>query len=180
MNKIKKISQILQIIFKVLLISYPIIAIYGWFFLPLNPDAHMGFHMRFLPLGVPMTIEPSFETRLYGWLINLIPLGIEMFGLYFLIKLFKLYEMGKIFTLKNVKYIRYIAMTLLLQVVTKPFIEAITSFILTFHNSKGKHIIALSFTSQDVDRILTGIIIFLVSWIMAEACKMQDEQVYTI
>ncbi|GEM_PF-5014579 len=55
------------------------------------------------------------------------------------------------------------------------YFEAVTSFILHHHKQ-----IDISLSSQDISYILTAIIILLVSHVMVEACKLQDEQTLTV
>src|SRR5580698_5038331 len=106
MNKIQRVSRILQRVFLILLIALPICSVIFWFFMKV-PNA-LGIKTSFLPWVEASMQQPDFPERLVGFIVNLIPLSIQMFCLYSLIKLFKLYEQGKIFTLKNVKYIRFI------------------------------------------------------------------------
>ena len=178
MNKIQLVSRILQYVFLFLLIALPVFSVIVWFYASI-PN---GYEVKtnFLSLTTNTIVHDlDFPGRLVGFLVNLIPLSIQMFGIFCLYKLFKLYEQGKIFTLLNVKYIRLVAITLIAQEIIRPFTQIITTYILTF-NQPGHHMIAVTFSNKDISNILMGVVILLASWIMAEACKLHDEHTLTI
>lgn len=178
MNKIRLVSKILQFIFLFFIFVLPALTILCWFYMK-NPN-DLSMHTTLLPLTNNPFNAPDFPARLVGFLVNLIPLSIQLFCLYISMKLFKLYEQGKIFTLKNVRYIRYISIALIAQEIIKPFNQIITTYILTLHNPPGYRVIAVSLTNQDLSNLIIGVVILLASWIMTEACKLHDEHTLTI
>ena len=179
MQKIQRLSRILQILFLIALIGLPIMQISAWFLVPL--PCQPGAILCAVPhwIKVSNTLDP--QAKWLAWAIDLIPTLFEMCIFYWLIRLFKLYEKGEIFTPKNVRYLWLIGITFILKDVVKIFTEAFLSFILTFHDhGAAKYDIAISLSNHDLSTIFTGIIILLASWIMSEASKLQEEQSYTI
>jgi hypothetical protein len=58
--------------------------------------------------------------------------------------------------------------------------EALISFALTFHNPAGHRVVVAGFDNLDVYNILTATMIIVISWIMAEGCRLQEENQYTV
>lgn len=103
-----------------------------------------------------------------------------MITFYFLIKLFQLYERTEIFTLRNVTYIRNIGYAMLVKQLLNPVYQGLITGALTFNNPHGYRYATIGFGSTDLIAIVTALIIILVSWIMAEGCKLNDEQKYIV
>ena len=178
MKNIQKISRKLQYLFKFFLIALPASAIVFWFLLPIpNP---LGISTRFFPKTFDIVNQLDANARILGFLVSLIPLGIEMFCIYCLVRLFNLFERGKIFTAENVIYIRYIGIAILVGEFVRPFYEAVATLITHYNNPKGHQALSVSFSSDEISYILFGVIILLISWVMIEACKLQEEQNYTV
>src|SRR5438128_1179574 len=101
MAKIQRISRVLQKIFKFFLITLPLFSIALWLYMPIpNP---LGISTRFFPKAFDIVNPLDMTTRFLGFAVSLIPLGIEMFCIYCLVRLFNLFEHGKTFTEQNVK-----------------------------------------------------------------------------
>jgi hypothetical protein len=52
--------------------------------------------------------------------------------------------------------------------------------VLTWKNGPGERILAMSFSSNNIVVILIACIVILISWIMAEGHKLQEEHEYTV
>lgn len=127
---------------------------------------------------------PSFplawDQRWLGLAVDLIPLGVTMLCLWWLVRLFSLFSAGEIFTGNTVKYIRRTGWTMLAGVVVMPFHEALLTMVLTMHNLPGERLISVSLGAGDIrDLLITGIII-LVSWIMDEGRKLRESDELTV
>jgi hypothetical protein len=112
----------------------------------------------------------------------MIPLGFELLTLYFLIKLFKLYEQGEIFSIRNVNFIRKTGYTMLIGQLINPVYQVLISVTLTWHNKLHgvPRYATIAFDGTSVGIILTSLMIILISWIMAEGCKLREEQQLTV
>lgn len=186
MNKIKRVSQIFRILFQIGFVAAPIALVLTWWFAPhslatiTNSCATpTGVSYRFIP--ATQILHPlSAETKFFGFLVSIIPTGIQMFLLYFLIKLFRLYEHAEIFSLAAVKYIKRIGYTLLIGQAAYIIYQALITGILTWGNPSGHRTITIGFGSPNFAIVLTALIVILISWIMEEGCKLRDEQQYTV
>jgi hypothetical protein len=197
MQKIKQASRWFRRLFQVCFWILPVLLVVFWLRAPDSWLSETPFKLSFLPESITMGIvydaeivpkaaqsqmnydlEPS--TKLLGFLISLIPLTIMELTLYFLIRLFKLYEKGEIFSPQNVNYCRNIGYTLLASQVLNPIYHGLMSATMTWHNPPGQRYASFSFTGTNISIILIALGIILISWIMAEGCKLQEEQRFTI
>lgn len=179
MYKIKRISRFFRIVFQLAFVAMIVVQIIGWVYAPQPLRVYFGL-INVIP-GTYEHIVPqvlSFNTKLCAFLLSTIPLTIELLAVYFLIKLFRLFEDGEIFSLRNVRYIRNVGYALLLNQVIDPFYQFFMGPILTWNNHP--HTAAITIDQTNFSMALTGLIIILISWIMAEAYKLREEQQLTI
>ncbi|HYF98254.1 MAG TPA: DUF2975 domain-containing protein, partial [Coxiellaceae bacterium] len=125
---------------------------------------------------LPFSLMQKFEL----FMIDLLPTAVELLILYFLIRLFKLYEQGEIFSICNVRYIRNIGYLLLIGQVINMFYEALLGFVLSWQHGSGHGSFGITLNNESINTILIGFMVILISWIMAEGCKLRDEQQLTI
>ena len=182
MNKIKYVSIFFRVLFQILFIALPIMLIIIW-------TKYNGlfivkwFSMSYIPGAYIHSISHALSNtdKLLGFCINTIPLAVELFIFYSLIKLFKLYEKGEIFSIRNVHYIRNIGYVLLIkQVIVGAIYEFLMGWALTRSNPPGQRFASVTFGHSDVGIIFAALLIVLISWIMAEGCKLYEEQQLTI
>lgn len=178
MSKINIISQRFQLLFKAFLFLYPIMVIgtcMGWFSMfPIEYVASIR-----LPVDVDL---PSLRltVRILSCLILMIPTVIVMFGFYYLIQLFKLYAKNTIFDLNNVTLIKKIGITFIVQAIANIIIQPVLSIVLTMDAPPGGHVIAIGVGSHEVSNFVIGFIVVLISWIMEEGRKLEEEKQLTI
>ncbi|MBV8803249.1 MAG: DUF2975 domain-containing protein [Gammaproteobacteria bacterium] len=195
MNRITSVSLFFRLVFQAVFIILPILFILSWIYAPdelvllagiikLNaiPDTYNGMHVYTLQ-GMPeksILHTLSIGEKTLGCLASAILLLMKMFILYSLIKLFKLYENKDIFSIKHVKYIRNIGYALLLGQVFEPFYQFIMGLILTLNNPPHHHYAAITFDQTNIGILLTAFLVILISWVIAEGCKLREEQQFTI
>lgn len=183
MNKIQRVSLFLRFVFQIAFVVLPLMLALYWIFAPQLNLNSMHYNLpiiNFIPDGIKILHPITGVDALWGFLIGLLPTTIEMMILYFLIKLFKLYEQGKIFALSNVKYLKKIGICMLINQEVSFIYEALISFVLTLHNPAGHHTASISFGTYDIYNIVTAIMVIVISWIMAEGCKLNEEQQLTV
>lgn len=183
MNKIKQVSFWFRLFFQAALYLSPALLAFAWIFSTpnnFNPGYISGFGPVPHDLNIPILYSLNASTKLMGFLISCIPLSITMLILYYLVKLFKLYEHAQIFTFANVKYIRNIGWLVLLSQIIRPIYEAMITAALTFQNPHGHRFASISFSNNNLTTLIIALIIILISWVMAEGCKLNDEQKYII
>lgn len=182
MNKIRRVSLIFRILFQITFIVMPILLAIEW----LNMPKHTYFHgimiADVMSHQYPVLGPFSLLRKTLGFFVDCIPLAINLLVIYFLIKLFRLYEQGEIFSIKNVNYIRNIGYILLIGQCVHPIYDALMSIILTWNNHLygAKRYIVISFSGTNLGIILIALLVILVSWIMAEGCKLREESQLTI
>lgn len=183
MNRIKNISLFFRIIFQIIFIALPILLLISWIYAPDEFGFLIGiFRFHAIPDNYSNAIlHPlSHYEKTVGCLISAIPMMVQMFIFYCLIKLFKLYEMGKIFSLHHVKYIRNIGYALLIGQLIQPFYQFVMGLVLTMNNPPHHRFATVTLTQTNLGILLIAMLIILISWIMAEGYKLQEEQQFTV
>lgn len=177
MQKIKAVSMTFRILFQIIFICLFMMHVIGWVY---APQYNKLFDV------IPTVYTPyifnslTHSVKIAGFLITAIPMATKMLITYFLIKLFQLYENNEYFTVNNAKYISFAGYTLLLLQLIKPITEFLLGFVLTATNPPGMRLAAATLSSSNIGLILTSLIIILISWITAEACRLHNEQQLTI
>lgn len=180
MNRIQRVSMFFLILFQCATAILPILMIWFWIQAPEPLVNTAGFVISFIPSSIYIAHTLAVSTKFYGFLISCIPNGITLLNLFLLIKLFKNFERGHIFIRQNVVYTRNIGVVMLVGQFLQLVYQALMSFTITFHNPSGHRVIQIGFSSWDMGVIATAVIIILVSWIMAEGYKLQEDKQLTI
>jgi len=129
-----------------------------------------------MPLPVHVNHDLPGLTRLLSFLADLIPLGAMIYGLQKLKNLFFLYENGLIFTEQNVSCFRSLGRAMIVWAVCHVVRTTLLSIILTLDNPPGKRIIAVMLDSGDFAGVFVGVVVLIVSWVMDEGRKIQEDQ----
>lgn len=183
MHKIKRVSKMFRILFQVVFILLPIGNIIGWMQAPKPIIILQGiFRLNVIPHTYQEEIlhNLSYTEKGLGLLASCIPLAIQLSIVYFLIRLFKCYERGEIFSLKNVNYIKKIGYGLLISEIIIPVHQFIAGVILTMHNPPGHRFASMSWDQTNLGILLIALLVILISWIMAEGYRLQQDQELTI
>lgn len=181
MEKIRRVSLFFRVIFQIIFIALPIVLAISWIIAPSPLQSPYGIiQLSSVTQAYPVLHTLSPLTKFYGFLAGMIPTGILMITAFFLIRLFRLFESGKIFTIKNVATIKNIGITLLIGQLLHPVFDALNSLIITWGNPHGHRLIAVSVTGTNIGVLLMAIFVILISWIMAEGYKLNQEQELTI
>lgn len=188
MNKIKKVSLFFRIIFQFIFVLSPIVLILYWINAPASLSLFDGvINLNSIPRiyinglnGDSILHTLSITEKILGFCVSLIPCMIELFILYCLIKLFRLYEKDEIFSINNVRYIRYIGFGLLVGQIVHPFYEFLMGLVLTWRNPPGFRFASMTVDQTNIGILFTALLVILISWIMAEGCKLREEQQLTI
>lgn len=136
-------------------------------------------------VNLPKSSE-SFSKELYSegfnsYAIMLIPeLLFCLFIYWSLIKLFGLYQQGAIFTVMHINQLRNIGTCLLVWSVFDLLYPILLMLFLRISGLSESLPLFLSISSDQLLKLLIGLIIFVMSWIMTEGQKLQQEQELTI
>jgi hypothetical protein len=185
MNRIKKVSLFFRLVFQIIFVTLPVLLIISWVYAPDELMLLAGIiRINAIPAvySVPQTIQHTLSVgeKSLGCLVSVIPLMLVMFIFYSLIKLFKLYEKGEIFSIQHVRYIRNIGYTLLAGQLIEPFYQFAMGLVLTWHNPPHHRFASITLDQTNFGILLTAFLVILISWIMAEGCKLHEEQQLTI
>ncbi|MFH1653229.1 MAG: DUF2975 domain-containing protein [Pseudomonadota bacterium] len=178
MDKIQKRSLFFKRLFIAAMVFIPLKNLFLWIVYK-TPFGDMI--LQYVPpptilMGIPILAPLTPLTRMLAFLVDMIPSGINMIMLYFLVKLFDLYFQGLIFTSENVRRVRQIGITLLIGQVLFPVYDGLMSLVLTMNNPVGERLLRITISHVEIVLFVIAFVIILVSWIMDEARKLNEEQ----
>lgn len=181
MLKIQKVSHFFRFLFFGCLIILPLIDSLIWIYMKSISESYPsfwgGFHSSLSLSSVKWTATSQF----IGWLGDILPTVLIMYGLYQFIQLFKLYEQGRLFELKHVqlfKKIGYVA--LVYSLIAMPISGLLSTLALTWNNPVGQRVLSLTAGTPNIQGILIAFLILLISWIMNEGYKLKKEISLTV
>ncbi len=166
-ERIKKISNRFRWLVIALMGLMPLTAWMGWALLELD-EVDIGFTTD--EVG-PLT---SFE-RWSAATLSVLPLSVSLFALYNLQKLFSFYADGKFFAPENARCFRSMGWALVIAVPVDILFSAALSVLLSFDQPAGQRMLEISMSSNDIGIAVVGGVIVIVSWVMAEAVKLAEE-----
>ncbi len=177
MQKINKRSQTFSLLFKCLFILYPLFIITVWLGAISLPVGY--FAISRMPIDMELHSIP-LDLRIYACLVDMIPTVIVMLSFFYLAKLFQLYAKNIIFSHANVAYIRKLGIALLSQTITSILIQPILTIILTWDKPTGEHVAAMGFSGADMSYLVFAGIVIIISWVMEEGRKLEEERALTV
>ncbi|NGX60159.1 MAG: hypothetical protein KR126chlam3_01325 [Chlamydiae bacterium] len=180
-QRIVKWSNILKWIFLVAAILLPV-ANAGFWITNGYPILEKFTDPNFIPKipGMKPLFELSAMTKFFGFLVSLLPTAIDMAALLLLAKLFAIFEKLDFFSQKSVQTIKKIGGCILLNQAFYPVYMAILSITLTWENPTGQRMLSIALGSKQIALFVVGLSILLVSYVMDEGRKLQEEQASTI
>lgn len=180
MQRIRQVSLFFRVLLTLILILMPITQIIGWINAPQSYYLFHFIYFNMIPQGYEVLHMLSISERLMGFGVSMLPVSIEMFIVYCLIRLFRLYEQGHIFTLDNVRYIRYVGYALFADQLAQVIYGGLMGLVVTWNNPHGHRLAKITFDQTNAGLLLVAFLVVLVSWVMAEGYKLQQEQQLTI
>lgn len=190
MNKIQKVSSYFLAIFNVLLIGWPFLILFEWLVVENKVVSQAAGGLSFLFEKIIQTPEGTVDLASIHWtpfsLLTALTseiLGILSFILsfYFLRCIFQNYKKGEIFSQVNATYYKYLGCFFFLHaLIFKPISGMLMILAVTLSNAPGHRYISISFGSPNLGALFCGAVIIVISWVMLEASKLQDEQALTI
>ena len=170
-QRITRVSRNLRRICTGLIFALPIACALFWTFFN-----RFYALMPMIPLPVHVNPDLTSLTRFLAFLVDLIPLVAVIYGLQKLRRLFGLYENRLIFSEQNVDCFRRLGRALILWVIGDIVRNSLLSIVLTLHNPPGQRVITFGLYSADFTGIFVGIVILVISWVMDEGRKIQEDQ----
>ena len=175
LDRIKRISGKFRCLFTVLIISIPILTLLFWLFF--NDLSKEFINNNFLFV---FTRPLPLSTLFLAFIVSLIPASVAIYGIFTLRKLFTLYEQGVVFAATNVVCIRKLGYSLIAWVIANLVYLPLISVVLTRNNLPGERSISAGISISDLATLIIGAIVLIISWVMSEASKLEDEQTHTV
>jgi len=181
MNKIEHTSKK----FKILFYSCMAVIPFGYCALFLIFDGHFWIEVlvdfRILSdVYLPLFREGTLLQKWLAFFIESIPVLISVAICYCFVRLFKLYEQGNFFSKKHTDLFHKIAYLIIGNIIAQPIRSALLSLALTFNNPPGERFISVSVDFSHLVWLITALLIILISWIMDEGRKLQEDAQGTI
>lgn len=118
--------------------------------------------------------------KLFGFLINMIPLAFSIFALGMLAKLFSSFERLEFFKRENVSILKKAGWALVFGQIVYPIYYGLLSLNLTFRNPVGERNVSISLGGHQFEVLAIGLSILVAAWIFEEAVKLKEEQEATV
>jgi len=174
-ERIQRASKRLRYLLLTIFWMMPVINVLVWLFMNRLPEL---MYRKMIPYFVSVPLPLS--ARLMGFVVVMIPTGVAMLGVFFLMRLFQLYEHGQIFRLANVRCFKNLSRVLIWWFAAGIVHKSLLSVALTLHNPPGQRMITLELGSPDLTALLVGGILAVIAWVMEEGRKLQDDQDLTV
>ena len=184
MTKIQKVSSYIVLVLNIWLIVFPLQIVMGYLFV------NGVFNEFFLSNGWSLTITDSDKTidlTKIDWTIltRLLDISSEVLAslpfflaLLVLRSIFQNYKRGEIFSTNNAVKYRYLGLLYCLDALLIAPISHLIGYLALTCNSDC--IISLQFETSNVSDLFFGICVIIISWVMVEASKLNDEQKFTV
>ena len=174
MGHIKRTSRRYGQLLTALIVAVPALDLAFWASFNHLPEGFLA------DLPVSPTQPLSALSLSLAFLVSLIPLGVALYGLFTLRALFKLYEKAVIFSAENVKCYRRLGYAFIAWVIANALFAPLISLVITFNNPPGQRALVAQFGIMDATNLIIGAVILLISWVMNEGRKLEDDQAYTV
>lgn len=170
-SKIQTLSQVMSYFCTLLIVALPCWTIWFW----LNIDQFVAALSSARPnVLIDMQYIQTYQLALVMF-ISLSAVGLMMFGLWHLQRLFALFRTGTFFTSRAVSHLHVFTMVLFISAFMKPVVTALISLILTIGNPPGQKSLVLEFGSSDVSSIFIAGTLMVITWIMKEGQRLATE-----
>ena len=169
-RKIGRVSLFMQILAATFIVVLPGYHLLTWFAV----DAWLQHHLAIRGLQIPIgeTGGPKFA---FAFLVETIPLAIELFVLYWIYQLFDCYRRGEVFAVSTIDRFRALARMLFLYTIVNPLAGAAVSVIVTTGRPGEPRMLVLGFGAPEIAALITGGVLAAIGWVMVEAKRLADD-----
>jgi hypothetical protein len=174
-ERIQQASRRLRYLLTAVFWAMPVINAVAWIFMNRFPEMMTS---KMLPYFVHLPLPVA--SRLMGFMVVMLPTGVAMAGAYHLMRLFELYERGEIFKPSNVHRYKKLSRVLLWWFVAGILCRSLLSVVLTLDRPPGQRMITFGLSSSDLTILLLGLILAVITWVMEEGRRLQEDQDLTI
>lgn len=127
-------------------------------------------------IGLPIEWQTVSAGQWYAfWALTALYLSIGLVGLYFLRRAFANFAQGELFNMANSRDFRGFSILLLAQALATPLHFALSSALLSLNHPAGEKMLSIAFGSNELKAIGVAIVLWVVSNLLLEGCKLQTE-----
>lgn len=184
MKNIQKVSSYILVVLKIWLVVLPLQVTMGYFFV------NGAFNNFIIDQGYSLTITHSdkeMDLLNVDWTLfnRLLDISSEVLAqlpfflaLLVLISIFQSYKKGDIFTINNAIRYRQLGLLYCLDALLIEPISHLIGYLAYTCNTSC--VLSFQFKTQNISDLFFGICVIVISWIMIEASKINDEQKFTV
>lgn len=188
MTRIQKVSSYLLILFNLLLIVLPLFALTLWMFIEYEPvkiAIAEGFFFDAVrtPEGIVnlSTVKWTPLSKFVGFIATLVGLLPTLLGLFVLKTVFRNYQKGEIFNIFNARHYKYLGWIFFLDaLLLRPLSDMLMVLGVTLSNPSGHRYITIGYGTPNMAELFCGVLVIVISWVMVEGYKLQEEQKFVI
>jgi len=188
MTRIQKVSWYLLIMCNFLLIFLPLFILSLWLFIetaPMKEAISKGifFDLVKTPEGAVnlCTICWTPLTKFIGFIGTFIGDLPILLGLFVLKPVFQNYKRGEIFNVFNALQYKYLGWLFFLNaLLTRPLSNMLQVLAVTLTNPPGHRYITIEYGTPNIEALFCGALVIVISWVMVEGYKLQEEQKFVI
>lgn len=173
--KIERVSRMLSLAALALVWFTPLLlATYWWFF-----NDFPAVMKAQLPLPPGRADLPAVN-RFFCLLAGTLPAGAAMYGFAALRRLFALYASGEVFSRRNVRCYHRLGRTLLFWAGAMVVHTTLLSLAMSLGMPPGQRHVVVGFGGAECMAVLAGLAALVISWVMDEARRIDEDQALTI
>jgi hypothetical protein len=175
LGKIRTVSKTFRGLCTLGLVALPLGTVLFW----------AGFNALPQTMSAPFLINVAtptlgWEARAMACAASMLPVGALCYGFVCLRRLFGLYMEGRIFSPANVACYRRLGRSLLFWAAAQFLDGPLLTLALTSANPPGQHMITIGVGSGELTALFLGGVVLLVSWVMDEGRRLEEDQLLTI
>ncbi len=140
----------------------------------LYPDYVQTLIVPHLGLG-SAPVNLGFETRLAGFAISMLPLGMLFYALHQAYEVFDAYRLGNLFTSDVPVRLRRIGLSMVALAVLRPVASTLLGLVLTMANPPGQKTLVIGLGIDDYMIATFGGLILIIGHVMVEARRIADD-----
>lgn len=153
-----------------LLILVPAAAL---FFL-ISPDSFVEFVRRSIGLPIQWQTVSTGQWHVL-WALTALYVSIGLAGVYFLRRAFANFARGELFNPINSRDLRRFSILLLIQALVTPLHFALSSMLLSINHPAGQKMLSISFGGNEFRAVGVALVLWVMSNLLVEGCKLQTE-----
>ena len=144
-----------------------------WFWL--SPENVRALGPQLAGVSADVAIAVDDRTRALGAAVSLLPVGIGLYALWQLWRLFAEYGAGRVFGREAQARLKRFAWALLALALLTPLVRAAMSVVLTLGNPPGQRQLSVGLSWDDYLAVLLAAVLIAIATVMAEAVRVAEE-----